>query len=168
MIGFESCALLSVVNERTMENLCASLARRCIVLPNVIPESSLGSRQSSSGCRPAPHLGVECLVLRWPAVLEQKHDALVPGQATRLFDNLLRAEQVRQRQAAQPPNFPPRETRAGSNGWLSAPAYQRIRKTHTHPTPGQSFPNRLTRRLASGRLFPLVGRTKLPESCHCR
>ncbi|GIT77698.1 MAG: hypothetical protein Ct9H300mP32_0800 [Verrucomicrobiota bacterium] len=42
MIGFESCALLSVVNERTMENLCASLARRCIVLPNVIPGIVVG------------------------------------------------------------------------------------------------------------------------------
>ncbi len=42
MIGFESCALLSVVNERTRENLCASLANRCIVLPNVMPGIVVG------------------------------------------------------------------------------------------------------------------------------
>ncbi len=47
------------------------------------------------------HLGVERLVLRRPAVLEQKHDALVPGQTAGLFDGFLRPEQVRQRQAAQ-------------------------------------------------------------------
>ena len=42
MIGLVSCALLSVVNERTIENLWAILASRSIVLPNVMPGIEVG------------------------------------------------------------------------------------------------------------------------------
>ena len=87
------------------KTLIGKLSKKEVIAEEAAKRNARNRRRDFAGHRAdagrRAHLGVERLVLRRPTVLEQKHDALVPGQTAGLFDGFLPPEQVRQRQATQ-------------------------------------------------------------------